>query len=62
MSDAITDDLVTFLVEILPEGWAQAAEAGDDGALRALRACVLVLVHARVRVRGGSVLPARGAL
>ena len=37
MSNPMTDELVRFLVEILPEGWADAAEAGDDGVLRPLR-------------------------
>ena len=37
MSNFPTDDLVRFLLEILPEGWADAAEAGDDGTLRRMR-------------------------
>jgi alkylation response protein AidB-like acyl-CoA dehydrogenase len=37
VSKSPTDELLRFLEETLPAGWADAAEAGDDGALRSLR-------------------------
>ena len=37
MSGSPTDEVRRFLGETLPEGWADAAEAGDDGVLRSLR-------------------------